>query len=474
MIKKFNGNLVFYNIYYLIALALIVLVTWTLGSNLVGISIIIALASIVIALQKDTQPVVPLLLMSICCTSDNLIMENKATMPTFIALFSIFVIALIIHIIRFKPKFKNGSLSLPLLLVSIALLLGGTTAQTKEQFMRGLVFALALGVAMLALYQILYNTFSSQPRLKMQKYMAQIMMVFSLMICAQTLIYIIKKDINIIEHLESLFADDYDIRKVINLGWTNRSGVAYLITILLPGTFYLSQLNKKTSTLYYLLAIVQYVFCILATSRAGIIFCTLEILLFLIYIFWKGNNRIPLIYIISFMVIIIASVIFIFRAHIAPLVDKAINDIFNINTSARKEIYQYGMQQFLNNPIFGAGLGMDTHPSTDYFIPPNCIYWLHSTPIQILASMGFVGVIAYAFFYYKRFKMLFKHKNAFSTIMSLGIIVFEIYSLIDSGTFIPFPTFFMILVITIALELSNKGIEEENKLLKNTESFLSV
>lgn len=473
MIKKDNGNLIFYNSVYIILLALIVLITWSVGASLVGISIIIGLASLVVALQKDTLPVVPLLLISICCTSDNTLMEHKATIPTLIILFSIFAVALIIHIVRFKPKFKNGSLSLPLLIVSIALMIGGTTVQTKEQFFRGIIFALALGFVMLALYQILYNTFCTLTRKKMQKYMAQLMLVFSLLICAQVVIWLIKHDANIIEHLKSMFSSDNTNRSPVDLGWTNRAGAAYMITILLPGTFYLSQVYKKTASIFYLLAFVQFFCCILTISRSGIIFSLLEILLMVIYIVTKGKNRSPLIFMVSASVIIAAAVVLAFKSQIAPLVDKFIDGIFTVNTSGRIEIYKNGMEKFLESPIFGYGLGMDAHDNLNgppYIIPPNCIYWLHSTPIQILASMGIIGVIAYGMFYYKRFKMLFKHQNAYSIIMSLGIVVFEIYSLIDSGTFIPFPTFLTILIITISLELSNKSIEDELRVKNNLPS----
>ena len=466
MIKKPTASIIVYNWIYLAIISLIVVLTWSFGTNLIGISTILLLASIIIALQRDTLPVVPMLLMCICCTSDNTLLENQKAMPTFMILAGILIISVIIHIIRFKPKFKNGSLSLPLLLVSIALLLGGTTAQTKEQFQRGFIFAITLGFAMLAVYQVLYSTFSTQSREKIQKYMAQIMLAFSLVICTQILIYFLKHNIDLSEHIELLFNNNNNnssIRDTLDLGWSNRAGAAYMITILLPGTFYLSQTVKKSAIIYYLLAFLQFAFVIITLSRGGILFCAFEILLMVLYVIFKGKNRTPLIILTSILIIIASTLVWIYKADVAQFVDKFFKSLFSIDTSGRTEIHAYGLQQFLSYPIFGKGLGMDPHPK--FYLPPHCIYWLHSTPIQILASMGIVGVIAYSIFYYKRFKIMFKLQNPFNTIMSLGIVVFEIYSLIDSGTFIPFPMFITILIITISMEVSNKNIEKENSLI---------
>ena len=114
---------------------------------------------------------------------------------------------------------------------------------------------------------------------------------------------------------------------------------------------------------------------------------------------------------------------------------------------------------FIKHPIVGAGMG---YSGVNYDMVVIGFYWFHSTFFQIIASMGIVGLIGYLYFYIVRYKIIIKSARSgiFGVFALLALIGFELYSMIDTGTFIPVPTMMLTMLITLINEKQRKTNEE--------------
>ena len=147
--------------------------------------------------------------------------------------------------------------------------------------------------------------------------------------------------------------------------------------------------------------------------------------------------------------------------------------------SGRDMLYEEGVELFKQHPIFGVGIGYIG--TGQYPITTMQIYLYYSTAIQIIASTGAIGIAAYAYYYATRIYLLFRnggHKfNLFMLAVRIG---FEGYSMMDTGTFVPFPNMMLVIILTFILEINPsdkrfEGVADEynslfpkrNKLAKN-------
>ena len=111
------------------------------------------------------------------------------------------------------------------------------------------------------------------------------------------------------------------------------------------------------------------------------------------------------------------------------------------------------MAAVYGHPFLGVGLG---YVGVNFDINTIQFYWFHSTLFQVVASMGIIGAAAYAVYYVARFRIVCRRlSNPFSLFTLVAWLGFEGYSLMDTGTFVPFPTMALVLVTAGVLEIAN-------------------
>ena len=125
------------------------------------------------------------------------------------------------------------------------------------------------------------------------------------------------------------------------------------------------------------------------------------------------------------------------------------------NTSAARTLvshilYAEAWDLFTAHPVLGVGLGFY---GDNFAINTMQFYWFHSTLFQVLANMGLVGLAAYIFYYVARFRTIRRLRNPFNLFTLVAWLGFEGYSMMDTGTFVPFPTMTLVLVTAGIAEL---------------------
>ena len=102
--------------------------------------------------------------------------------------------------------------------------------------------------------------------------------------------------------------------------------------------------------------------------------------------------------------------------------------------AGRLEIYQNGWQLFQEHPVFGTGFyscSAYKWGTADSFIPGR---W-HNTIIQILASCGTVGIIAYLVHRAQTLWLLFRRLNFEKLMIALSVAALLLTSLLDCHFF---------------------------------------
>jgi O-antigen ligase len=94
------------------------------------------------------------------------------------------------------------------------------------------------------------------------------------------------------------------------------------------------------------------------------------------------------------------------------------------------KIYKTGLDMFIENPVFGVGVG---HAYLEFLNSLGAYF--HSTLVQVGATTGIIGIISYGFLYYYRAKKLLDGGSTLGIFSFVGLFLFFLYALIDNGDF---------------------------------------
>lgn len=452
--EKFISNLnkFLYSDYYLIAIAAIVFLFWNIGYyarfvEVAGLIIIVLFASFILVVKDDLTFILPVIFMvaAIFPVEINPI-EYGWAMLGLIPL----PIALVYHFVHYYRGFKIHKYFFPQLAVSIALIFGGIGTIDGAGYKNGLVWVLLLGIAILALYFLFSNYCKPKKDFDVKKFMAKMFMYTALLITLQVFVFYLRDPSRI-----------KDIEERVSLGWCIGNNFASILAILIPGTCYLA-VKSKYSWIYTLLLALQYVGIILSLSRGGILFALIALPFLLVaMIYYSKAYRKGIIITVLVLMAVFVIIIGATWEHSSHLFSSIIHHSFDaegkVVTNGRTKLYTEAWNCFKSNPIFGVGLG---YSGPNYNGGTLGFYFFHSTFFQVLACMGLVGIAAYVYNYIVRFRIICK-KDVFNVFVLIGMITFEAYAMIDTGTFVPMPSMIMVTAIVAMLEIINGRNEKE-------------
>ena len=356
------------------------------------------------------------------------------------------------HIIKYKANKKWGKFALPQLVVSIALILGGIGSTiSAEQYSKGLVQAMTLGFLTLILYLLCINYFKPQKDFDLFVAKAMTAIGFSL----------------VLDHFVVLFFNpDYKFIEVthdiIGTGAYVSTNMAMLYLVTAPFAFYIGSKKTKMNILYYFLGMLEFAACFFTYSKGGILMMLVTLPCCIIYSLFKANNKkTTWLYFGIFFIIALAVVLTYldnFKIIIKNILEIVEDSNLNEFSSGRILLYKEGLEVFCMFPLFGAGMGYTSPTQINSVID---FFQFHSTFIQIIACMGMFGLVAYAYNYIVKYKIICKslRKSTFSAFVLFAMLGFEGYSMIDCGMFIPMPFVFLVTILVAAIEQNNIMVE---------------
>lgn len=413
--------------------------------------------AIILFLNDDILPLIPIIIFMPNLFAVGALQNFMNLLPLVSALIPA-IFGLIFHIVIYPPKkFQLGKLFYPQLAISIILLLGGLFVASKEEIMRGLPMSLALGFGMLIVYLLFKNFVNYNNGKNFIDFFAKSMFWLGILISAQIFIYTIPY-LNNISHMPRIVT-----------GTQVSNGLGMLLLLAAPFAFYRAVKSKNYGLFLMFIGFMQYLAIFATTSRGSILCAAITFPFVLIYTFIKFENKKKFL-IFLFGCVFVALVVyalnmdmcnnyikvFVLRNNIDKS-EEALKGMDKLNeiSTQRIVLYEEAWKLFCKHPIFGGSMGFF---GTKFIGTSYGFYFFHSTFFQILGSLGIVGLIAYAYHYFVKFKMIFSNLRCrpFVVMGFLAILGFEAYSMIDCGVFLPFPFMFIEILIFLFIEQSLK------------------
>lgn len=351
-----------------------------------------------------------------------------------------FVPALAVRFWLFPCKFIKGKNFWALLVLSVAVILGGLGSDITagEYFSFYPVYTmLGLGFIQLLMY-LFWQNYIPDDYGENTDYFCKMMIAIGVV----SILFIAIQYIKAIPNY-----DEEDKFELLYFSWKNY--ISDILMLAMPFSFYFVT-RHRLKLVSLIFGILEYVAILITQSAGGILFSTIMMPFLIIYTLIKVEKRDKITIGISILVLVIA----VAAAFFAKL--DFFKELFwsKITTggTGRLELYGVGIEVFKKFPIFGAGFGYvnENGIGSDFIM-----FYFHSTLFQFLGASGLVGLLAYAFMAICRLKTYAK-KYAFNVFLLIGFLGYAGYSMMDVGTSTPFPFVMMCTFMLVVCEKYNK------------------
>lgn len=456
-----------YSDVFFACLCLLTYVFWLLNWSLAGVAVIFSIACLAL-LFSDCVSVI---FLPIVCVMTAVRAEDATSLVSLWPLLILFVLCAGFFIWRnFPKKCKLGFMFFPYLAVTVALLLGGIGVINGENYLRALPLALGVGAAPLAIYFLFVNFLKKENAVDVPVYFAKACAFVGFVVCAELVTVMAQSGLS-----PSQWGGSY-----WHVGWGNRGTIAAFLPFSFVMCLYLASRAKNCSWAYLLAAFVQVLCLALTMSRSGILFGGLAFAVGLVLCIVKGNRKELLICLGAVCGIVLLFCI-VFHQKVGSLISGILQRFgeFSIRiengklvidgTSGRwgaDGLYTKAVQMFKEFPIFGGGLG---HGAVGEGPNMDIMERFHSTPLEVMASLGIVGIVCYLFCYVARFAAIFakgNFKNRFPAFVFVVWIAFEGQSLVDMNTFAPVFVIFVSVQMAIMEVYKGERYEEKTQILQ--------
>lgn len=430
---------------YIAVIALICAFSYVSGLNLGCLFLLIIIGALILACCRDISPVAPILFFITFAISNRDIFSN----PLVFLIFAPALIALIIRFIRFPiKKFSLGTLTIPLILMLSAFILGGINTETYSWFFVNkpsgafgeyIAIVIGLGVGMLFEYLMLRHGFNGKDTPKHynpKEYISYILVLAGVLV-----------------GIELLFEKYIDTDGIFYMGWGNTNLVGCVLLLSIPACWYMliksKNINKVIANAILLALLYGFTLMTGSDGCLGVVLVFSAVLAVFTYFKIKKKYRTSYANAILTVALAIVLVVLLLLIFNPERFNKLINKLFS--DTGRSLLYEIALEDFKIDKLFGVGL---FHP---FITSPGLQHNYHSSFIHILATTGIYGLICFVVYMVVRILILTKKNTTFNFYMLISFISYEAYASIDTGEFV------MVMILVIGLIAF---VEHINKLPK--------
>ena len=346
----------------------------------------------------------------------------------------------------------SGSQFKPMMFVSFAVILGGFGFISLKEYFAGssIYHMLGMGFGMVLVYCFFYSKIKVNKQYSLIEQLTKLMVVVGIfatfMVFAHYLL-----------NLQLVI----DKGGIFFIRW--RNNLSTILMMAMPFAFFMA--NKKPYMMGFGFAF--YVAMLLSGSRGGMLFGAIELVMCIVMFFLYDRKR-RMTYVIvcaciAFAGLILLPQIFQFLGNTIERLLRVLNQFViggDENPETRVKHYARGVEDFLNQPLFGTGLGY--MGNRDIFKnKPGSMCWYHCEPVQIAASFGILGIIAFIYQFIKRNALIWKKATLFNMTIFLSYISLEMMSLVNPGILCPVPYLMLVTLFLVIVEKCNEGESQE-------------
>lgn len=242
-------------------------------------------------------------------------------------------------------------------------------------------------------------------------------------------------------------------RGVLQTGWGMYNNVGCLVAMSLAAAVYLAY-TEKLGWIFTTISVVLFAGLVMTQSRSSILFGAAVYLAALVILLVKCKKldrlKHGLVLCISFLIALI--IVFALWEKFYTLFYSLLEKTFDGQVvNGRTEVYKQAIEHFKLNPFFGVGFYQCTayrwgQLPKDAFLPPR----YHNTILQMLASCGIFGLLAYLLHRTETVILFFRRPAMEKTFIALSILPFLLTSLFECHFFSFGPALFYAVLLALA------------------------
>ena len=432
---------------YFVLIGALTVFACALGAELFTYTCFVLIALYLCFFGRDLLPIIPLVICSYIAPSrSNNPGVNEASVFSLgngglylIVLAALLIIGILYRLIRDPElgrmsflKCKRKLLPGMLALCGSYLLSGLGSTQFAEVGARNLLFAAIQCASILVLYFLLTGTvkWDKAP----MAYLSWTGMCVGYVLLAELIFTYIRYNV---------IVDGIIDRRAIFFGWGHYNNMGALLAMMIPFPFFLTGKGRYTGVFY--ISGLLFLGGVLFTCSRGSILCGVVVYLISYTISLLHSRRARANAAIHIFTALLGIVIFlVFYDDLLRLFQELLE--YGMDPAGRVDGYVAGWKQFLGHPIFGATFYPVDYPlytwsSSESFIaffPPR---W-HNTLVQVLASCGIVGFIAYCYHRIQTILLFLCHFSGKKMFAFVSMLTLLITSMVDCHFFNVGPVLF--------------------------------
>ena len=435
---------------YIAFVMILTLLSNVLSLELAVYSIFILTAVYICLVGRDLLPLMPIFLSCYIAPSvANNPGRNEDTVFSgaggiFLAILGAVLLASCLYrVIRDRKAYAAQTYPLlpGMLILSAAYLLGGIGSLNYAQVApKNLLFAFLQGAAIWAPY-LLFGGGVDWKNVR-KDYFAWIGFFAGAALLCQLIWIYIRSDI---------IVDGVIHRSEIYTGWGIHNNLGAMLAMMIPYAFYLSTKYRK-GWLGTVGGSAFLVGVIMSCSRNAMLTgCAIYLMCLILMLYYASNRKANTIAALVCISAVTIAVI-LFSQQLLLLFSDLLAMGFDPNS--RDSIYSHGMQLFLKYPLLGGSFFSTEYQAWSWstteaftgFFPPR---W-HNTFVQMLASCGIVGMLAYLLHRAQTFCLILRKHNREKNFIACSILALLICSLFDCHFFNLGPTIFYSMALVFA------------------------
>jgi len=433
--------------WYIPTMCLLTAVSLCTGTSLIGAVILVAVSIFVLLFSEDTfSALCPILFTVMGLTA---YYDDYYALLKYIWAVIPFAAALVVHIIAYRGKFVCGRFTWSLLAVSVALVTGGIGVISVEEYFSGvaLYYVIGLGFALLLVYMLMCSRLS---RIKGYDLVER----FSALLYAMAILAALIIVLYYVRNWQSLMPDF----KTPFISYRN-----FCTTVMLFGLPMCCLFVQKRPIHLLGMALIYFVMLV-GGSRSALFFGTVELALCLCYIYIRSDaekrRRYRKIALICAVPVLLVGAYLIYTIFIGE--SGRMSEHFIRPTERRPRLYRQGVEDFLAEPILGYGIG--NMKNAEIYLGVNgSIMFYHNSTLQVMASLGIVGCLAYGWQLFERIRMLWQKRATSAFLMFIPFIGIMLMSQTNPGSFCPLPTGLLLVMMFAVAEFENSSLLQEEK-----------
>ena len=430
---------------YILVLTILTAISFALGAEVVLYTLFALVAVFAALFGTDLLAIMPLLAFGyVSASTENNPGRFEDTVftgasGTYVICLGILIAGSVLYrVIRDRKRMfrRNGQLTSGLLILTAAYVVSGIgMAGYWNVAVKNIVFGLLQGLALFLPYWLMTGSLEWEKHRK--DYFAWIGIgVGSLLVFELIWIYI----------SQGVIQDGEIFRERIYAGWGMYNNLGNMLAMMIPLAFWMGVYYKKPRVGYSVGLVFLMAVMLTCSRNSMIIAAAFYGLCFLSVPSTRNRYVKPLFLLVT--AVVLGILIALFYDQIYSVYNQILDDAGELHS--RFMIYEQGVGEFLKHPIFGnsfypaEGLSFSwTQTSVTQILPAR---W-HNTFIQLLASTGLVGIVAYGFHRYQTLRMALYKKGILSGLMMMSALVLLVGSQFDNYLYSVGPSMFYSLLL---------------------------